>query len=151
MGFVFNKNCKKKRPVKEEDDGLDKLFLAQCLLENYRVGAKNFFNADQTFWLDVNLRGYTMTYKGAGKPTINYKVMKKKGFSLMLCINANGDMLSPIVIKPDKPKRTFHNLELPQSFTYCYSNNGWINLGILKVLFKQINDYTNNTPSVLLS
>jgi hypothetical protein len=39
---------------------------------------------------------------------------------------------------------------LPDKFVGCYSNSGWVNIGILKVLFEKINMFTNNTPSVLL-
>ena len=88
----------------------------------------------------------TTIYKG-NKTKITYNGNEKR-FSFMLCINANGKLLNPIVIKKGKTQRCLKNV-LPKSFIGCYSNNG-CNKGILKILFENIKNYTNNTPSVLL-
>jgi hypothetical protein len=84
----------------KDDESVDKLFLAVCRIEFFRV-SNNFFNTE-TFWRNINLHGTTMTYKGNKSPKVYYNGNEKNGFSLMLCINANGNLLNPIIIKKGK-------------------------------------------------
>lgn len=105
---------------------------------------------DQTFWKNINLPMSTFTYKGNKTTGIICNGNEKAGFTLMLCLCTNGDYLNPIIIKKGKTKRCLAKVNLPENFIGCYSNNGWINIGILKVLLEQIQTYTKNTPSVLL-
>jgi hypothetical protein len=70
--------------------------------------------------------------------------------SVGFCINADGDFLKPIVIKKGKTKKCLESLKCPDSMQTCFSNNGWINNGIMIILFDIINKHSENNESVLL-
>jgi hypothetical protein len=122
------------RKSNKNNDETEKEFLDKCATEFVKVGPNNFFNMNQTFWKNINLPISTFTYKGNKTTGIIYN--DKAGFTFMLCICTNGDFLKPIIIKKGKTFRCLSKVKLPENFIGCYSNNGWINRGIMKVLFE---------------
>jgi hypothetical protein len=66
-------------------------------------------------------------------------------------INANGDMLKPILIAKGKTKRCLSKYNLDdKQIRGTFSNNGWSNIGIIKILIDEIYIKTKGEKSCLL-
>ena len=76
---------------------------------------------------------------------------EKEGFTLTLTISRAGDMLIPILTAKGKTDRCLRKYELDTTkILGTYSNNGWVNNGIIKILLEQIYINTQGVQSALL-
>jgi hypothetical protein len=125
-------------------------FLNECYKGLTEVKLSNFFNMDETYFLYINMPISTFGYTGSESTQIAYVGNEKQGFTSILCVSAAGCLLKPIVIKKGKTARSLTKVELPENFMKCYSNSGWINCGILKILLDDINKHAKGEPAILI-
>ena len=82
---------------------------------------------------------------------VNVYGNEKEGFTITLIISYDGDMLLPILTAKGKTKLCLKKYELNDTqIVGTYSNNGWVNNGILKIALEQIYIKTEGKKSVLL-
>ena len=82
---------------------------------------------------------------------VNIKGNEKEGFTLTLIISYGGFMLIPILTAKGKTKRSLKKYELDKNKVLgTYSNNGWVNCGIIKLTLEEIYKNTKGKSSVLL-
>ena len=82
---------------------------------------------------------------------VNVYGNEKEGFTITLIISYDGDMLLPILTAKGKTKLCLKKYELTDTqIVGTYSNNGWVNNGILKIALEQIYIKTEGKKSVLL-
>lgn len=76
---------------------------------------------------------------------------EKEGFTLTLIISYGGIMLIPILTAKGKTKASLNKYDLnDDKILGTYSNNGWINNGIIKIALEQIYINTKGKSSILL-
>jgi transposase len=94
----------------------------------------------------------TIKIKGnnnTGKVKINQN--EKEGFTAILTISVSGKKLKPIVVAKGKTKRSLIKYDLNNDkIIGAYSNNGWVNCGILKLALDEIYLNTKGKKSVLV-
>lgn len=126
-------------------------FKNQCKLAIDLVSNNNVFNMDETFWRMINFSQSTIGIKGSESTKIIYNGDDKKGFTAVLTISAEGTFLKPIVITKGKTANSLNKLNLNKDkIIGCYSNNGWINNGIMKIVLEQIHEKTKGEKSYLI-
>ena len=140
----------KKRKLKNDNEEEISLFKKDCK-ENYeRVGPKFFYNMDETHWPLINMVNTTFGHTGAESTQIHYNGNDKNGFTTAFCVSAAGVLLDIIVVKKGKTQRCLNSLICPDTFVKCYSNNGWMNSGIMVVILDLICKNAEKKPSVLV-
>jgi hypothetical protein len=76
---------------------------------------------------------------------------EKEGFTLTLTISYGGIMLIPILTAKGKTKVSLKKYELDENkIMGTYSNNGWVNRGIIVLALEEIFKYIQSKPSALL-
>ncbi len=76
---------------------------------------------------------------------------EKEGFTLTLIISYGGIMLIPILTAKGKTKVTLKKYELDENkILGTYSNNEWVNNGIIVLALEEIFKNTRGKPSTLL-
>ena len=76
---------------------------------------------------------------------------EKEGFSLTLIISYDGKMLKPVLTAKGKTKLCLKKYKLDDTkIIGTYSNNGWVNKGIIKICFDEIFNNTKGKKAVLL-
>ena len=76
---------------------------------------------------------------------------EKEGFTLTLIISYGGFMLIPIMTAKGKTNNCLKKYNLDDAKIFgTYSNNGWVNNGIMKIALETIYNNTNGKESVLL-
>lgn len=141
----YSREATKKYSEKEISE-----FITKCNDLCKKVGRENFFNMDETFWRMINFVFTTIGIKGSDSTKILYNGNAKNGLSVALIISAAGNLLKPIIIGKGKTKRCLEKLNLTKSVIGCFSNNGWMNNGIMNIVFDSINISNEGKPSVLL-
>lgn len=126
------------------------VFLQESKREYVRVGPTNFFNMDELFWKIINCPNSTFGYTGSDNTKIYVSGDIKRGLTALLCMNVLNTYFKTIIIKKGKTPACLKKIILPPNFTGCYSDNGWVNCGIMKILFENIFEFTNGTNAVLL-
>jgi hypothetical protein len=101
-------------------------------------------------WRNINLPQKTIKIKGENNYKINSGGNDKEGFTLLLIISAGGKFLKPILVAKGKTKRSLNKFSLNNKIIGTYSNNGWVNNGIMKVALQQIYKTTKGKKSFLL-
>ena len=82
---------------------------------------------------------------------VNIYGNEKEGFAITLIICYDGDILIPILTAKGKTKLCLKKYNLDDTkINRTYSNNGWVNNGILKIALDQIYTKTKGKNSVLL-
>jgi len=82
---------------------------------------------------------------------VNVSGNEKEGFTLTLIISFGGIMLRPILTAKGKTNRSLKKYELnDKQILGTYSNNDWINNGIMKFILEEIYKNTKGKKSVLL-
>jgi hypothetical protein len=82
---------------------------------------------------------------------VNVYGNEKEGFTITLIICYGGDILTPILTAKGKTKLCLKKYDLDNTkINGTYSNNGWVNNGILKFAFEEIYKKTKGKKSVLL-
>jgi len=142
---------KKREKENNNEEEINK-FQKECVEELAKVGTNNFYNYDETFWRVINFTQSTFGYTGADSTTLTYLGNEKLGLTAGYCINAYGDFLKPIIIKKGKTKKCLVSLNCSDTYNgiACYSNNGWINNGIMIILLDMIREKSKNANAVLL-
>ena len=126
-------------------------FLKLCDEKHKLVGSNYFFNFDETKNNNINVSKTTIHIKGTDNAKIYVKNNEKEGVTAGLIINAAGEILKPIIIAKGKTKKCLNKYKLNNdNIIGTYSNNGWINNGIMKVVLDLINIKTNNNKACLL-
>ena len=106
---------------------------------------------DETKNNNINVSKTTIHIKGTDNAKIYVKNNEKEGVTAGLIINAAGEILKPIIIAKGKTKKCLNKYKLNNdNIIGTYSNNGWINNGIMKVVLDLINIKTNNNKACLL-
>ena len=126
------------------------IFLKECKTECERVGIDNFYNSDEMKCNNINVSSTTIHIKGTDNAKIKVNGNEKEGVSTMLTITANGKMLKPIIIAKGKTNTCLRKYKLKDNVIASYSNNGWMNQGIMKLLIDDINKNSNNNYACLL-
>lgn len=108
-----------------------------------------FFNLDQTKWLNINVSLTTIHIKGE-QSKVNVLGNEKEGFTLTLIISYGGIMLIPILTAKGKTKNSLKKYKLNDEILGTYSNNGWVNNGIIVLALEEIYINTKGKSSVLL-
>lgn len=105
---------------------------------------------DQTKWLNINVSLTTIHIKGE-QSKVNVLGNEKEGFTLTLIISYGGFMLIPILTAKGKTKLSLKKYELDDDkILGTYSNNGWVNNGIIVLALEEIYKNTAGKPSALL-
>ena len=125
------------------------IFLKKCR-DSLSLVNPFFFNLDETKWNNVNVSLTTIHFKKSGNAKININVNEKEGFTLTLIISASGIMLKPILTAKGKTTKCLKKYNLNDSILGTYSNNGWSNCGIMKIILEQIFIITKGKKSILL-
>ena len=125
-------------------------FIKLCNDKHKLVGSNNFFNCDEMKNNNINVSSTTIHIKGTDNAKINVNGNEKEGVTATLIINASGEILKPIIIVKGKTKLSLKKYNLNDEVIGTYSNNGWMNSGIMKILLDSINIKTSNTKSCLL-
>lgn len=111
---------------------------------------KFFFNLDQTKWNNINVSLTKIHIKGE-QSKVNILGNEKDGFTLTLIICYNGSMLIPILTAKGKTKLCLKKYNLNDGdIMGTYSNNGWVNNGIIKIALEEICKNTKGKSSALL-
>lgn len=75
----------------------------------------------------------------------------KEGFTLTLIISYGGFMLIPVLTAKGKTKLCLKKYGLDETkILGTYSNNGWVNCGIMKIILEKIYETTKGQKSVIL-
>jgi len=111
---------------------------------------KNIFNMDEIFWNILNIPLYTMGIVGSESVKLAINGSDKEGFTVALIVSANGDFLKPIIIAKGKTKLSLRKFELDENTIGTFSNNGWMNAGIMQIVLNTISSITNNENSMLI-
>ena len=114
------------------------------------VGPDNFYNMDETTWRSINASATTVRPRGSGPAKISTPNNEKEGCSVAITASAAGILLKPVVIAKGKTNRALIKFKLADNFIGAYSNNGWMNNGIMKLIIDHIFSKSNNKKSVLL-
>ena len=144
--------CSKSRKATKQytNKELDE-FIDNCTNQYKKVGPTNFFNIDETNIYHINAPSTTIHIKNSKDAKININGNTKEGISTILMINANNDMLKPILIAKEKQKRCLSKYNLDdKQIRGTFSNNGWSNIGIIKILIDEIYIKTKGEKSCLL-
>ena len=92
----------------------------------------------------------TIHIKGE-KSKVNIFGNEKDGFTLTLIISYGGNMLIPILTAKGKTELCLKKYNLNDTeILGTYSNNGWVNNGIIKVALEEIYKNTKGKSAVLL-
>ena len=59
---------------------------------------------------------------------------EKEGVSTILTVSTNGKILKPIIIAKGKTNASLKKYKLTDETIGYYSNNGWTNIGIMKLV-----------------
>ena len=125
-------------------------FLKSCNDKLKLVGTNNFYNCDEMKNNNINVSNTTIHIRGTDNAKINVNDNEKEGVTATLIINASGEMLKPIITAKGKTKLSLKKYELNDKVIGTYSNNGWMNTGIMKILIDSINEKTLNKKACLL-
>jgi len=125
-------------------------FVKLCDEKHKLVGSDNFYNCDEIKNNNINISNTTIHIKGTDNAKININENEKEGVTATLIINASGEMLKPIITTKGKTKLSLKKYELNDKVIGTYSNNGWTNSGIMKILIDLINDKSSNKKACLL-
>ena len=125
-------------------------FLSLCNEKHLLVGSENFFNCDEMKNNNINVSTTTIHIKGTDNAKININNNEKEGVTTTLIINAAGEILKPIITAKGKTKLSLKKYNLTDEVIGTYSNNGWMNTCIMKILIDLINVKTNNKKACLL-
>ena len=126
------------------------LFKKLCDVKHQIVGSDNFYNCDEMNNKNINVSKTTIHIKGTDNAKINLNGNDKEGVTSTLTINASGSMLKPIIIVKGKTALSMKKYNFNNDVIGTYSNNGWMNCGIMKLLLDKINEKSNNKKSCLL-
>jgi len=148
-GFSSVKPRKSRIATSYTDEDITK-FLNECYEGLKMVKLSNFFNMDETFFHYINFPISTFGFTGSESTQISYKGNEKQGFTTILCVSASVCLLKPIIIKKRKTQRTLKKVVLPPNIEACFSNSGWVNCGILKLLLKNIHEHTKGENAILI-
>ena len=148
LSTVRCSTCKKSTTVYTEQELND--FLELCNTKHTLVGSDNFFNCDEMKNNNINVSKTTIHIKGTDNAKINVNENEKEGVTATLIVNASGLMLKPIIIAKGKTKRCLKKYNLDDRVIGSYSNNGWMNGGIMKILIDSIYEKTANKKTCLL-
>ena len=125
-------------------------FTNLCIEKHKLVGSDNFYNCDEMKNNNINVSSTTIHIKGTDNAKININNNEKEGVTTTLIINASGQILKPIIIAKGKTKLSLKKYNLNDQVIGSYSNNGWMNGGIMKILIDLINEKTLNKKACLL-
>lgn len=126
-------------------------FTDLCIEKHKLVGSNYFFNCDEMKINNINVSSTTIHIKGTDNAKININGNEKEGVTTTLIINASGLMLKPIITAKGKTNLSLKKYKLNDDDVIgTYSNNGWMNAGIMKILLDTINKNTLNIKSCLL-
>jgi len=114
------------------------IFLNKCKDALKLVGSEYFFNMDETFWRNINASITTIHLKNTNRAKVHINGNDKEGFTLVLIISAIGKILKPIIIAKGKTKRCLSKFQLIDDMLGTYSNNGWNNCGIMKIIIDHL-------------
>lgn len=109
-----------------------------------------FFNLDETFWRNINVIQKIIKIKGDKNVKINLGGNDKTGFTLILIISASGLFMKPTMIAKGKTNRSLQKFKLNDKIIGTYSNNGWVNNGIMKIILTNIYNITKGKKCALL-
>jgi len=126
------------------------IFKKLCDVKHNLVGSDNFFNCDEMKNNNINVSNTTIHIKGSDNAKINVNGNEKEGITTTLIINASGSILKPIITAKGKTSLSLKKYKLDNNVVGTYSNNGWMNGGIMKILLKMINNKTSNKKACLL-
>ena len=101
-------------------------------------------------WRNIKIIQKTIKIKGNNDNKLKIGGNDKLGFTMLLIIAASGKFLKPILITKGKTKRSLKKFDLNNEIIGTYSNNGWVNNGILKIALTLIHKITKGKKSVLL-
>ncbi len=88
--------------------------------------------------MNINMSLTTIHIKGE-QSKVNMDGNEKEGFTITLIICYSGDVLIPILTAKGKTKLCLKKYDLDdKKINGTYSNNGWVNNGILKIALEQI-------------
>jgi len=121
-----------------------------CIEKHKLVGSDYFFNCDEMKINNINVSSTTIHIKGTDNAKINVNGNEKEGVTTTLIINASGLMLKPIITAKGKTNLSLKKYKLNNDVIGTYSNNGWMNAGIMKILLNTISEKTLNKHSCLL-
>lgn len=105
---------------------------------------------DETFYPYLHFPTSTIGHLGNESTQILYDGNEKQGFTVIFCINADGTFMKPIMIKKGKTLRCLTKVDTQDKMQKCFSNNGWVNCGIMIELLKNIYDVTKGLYAVLI-
>ena len=125
-------------------------FTNLCIEKYKLVGSDNFYNCDEMKNNNINVSSTTIHIKGTDNAKININNNEKEGVTTTLIINASGQILKPIIIAKGKTKLSLKKYNLNDQVIGTYSNNGWMNGGIMKILIDTIYEKTLNKKACLL-
>lgn len=125
-------------------------FLKLCNDKVKLVGPTNFYNCDELKNNNINVSKTTIHIKGTDNAKININGNEKEGVTATLIINASGEILKPIITAKGKTNLSLKKYKLNDQVIGTYSNNGWMNTGIMKILIDSINEKTLNKKTCLL-
>ena len=125
-------------------------FLTECNDAYKEVGKTNFYNMDEMFWNTINASLTTITIKGSESAKIKINGNDKEGFTVVLIVSAGGIMLQPLIIAKGKTSRSLRKFMLNNKIIGTYSNNGWINNGIMLIILDLIRTASKSQKAALL-
>ena len=125
-------------------------FLTDCKKECDKVGEENFYNTDEMKCNNINVSNKTIHIKGKDNAKINVNGNEKEGVSTILTVSANGKILKPIIIAKGKTKTSLNKYNLTDDAIGCFSNNGWTNVGIMKLVIDSVSEHSNGKDACLL-
>lgn len=143
------------RPNKKStntNDGYTYYYLNLCANYYLDLNSNLIFNMDETKWLIVNNNPKVIGITGSENRKITYNVNEKIGFTAVFTINAAGLFMKPIIIIKGKSNRCLIKTKYIDNdkIILKYSDNGWINVEIMKFLLNEINKITQNKESILI-
>ena len=113
-------------------------FIRQCLEALLFNGSELVFNLDQTKWRNINVSPTTIHFKGTDNAQIKINGNDKAGFTVTLIISADGKKLKPIITVKGKTNKCLEKYNLNNDVIGTYSNNGWVNCGVIKIALDEI-------------
>lgn len=124
------------------------VFKKLCDVKHELVGSENFFNCNEMKNNNINVSNTTIHIKGTDNAKINVNGNEKEGVTATLIINNSGSILKPIITAKGKTDLCLKKYKLNDNVIGTFSNNGWMNSGIMKVLIDSINKKTNNKKHI---
>lgn len=140
-----------RKSVSENSEQL-KNFLNVSKLRYNELGADIIFNMDETFWRIVNGNINVIGITGSDNRKVFSDTSDKTGFTAVFTVNGAGNFLKPIVIIKGKTKRCLNKIKVEKrnNIELEFSESGWINLKIMEMILREINNIAENKNSVLI-